>query len=602
MILKNFIAEYKEKYNPVFKDGFWGECERICAKLKDPSFHPSKKLIEILSSISAIEHEAVKIAVIGQFSSGKSTFLNTLLGSEILPTGVVPVTAKPTLIKYAPNEMLSVTHTNGQDEVLEISALANFVDQRKDLKDIKNITIFCKNEILKNISFIDTPGLNSRSNADTNETLAIFDEVFGVLWISLIDNAARASEINEISLLPEFLKDTSIAVLSQKDRLNDDEIKRVSEYAKNTIGNHFSAIVPISSHQERKNEPDSGFSEVKGFLNSLENRRKNFAINKLNLILDSLKFERKYLIEIYEILENIIKTNDEKMQNLITQKSQIYAEEFAKFYAEIKEMSNFISKIMVENISSKQASYFRKKKGLISKENFEKIDYESPYFNKDGALSNLIYNDDRLANSFRKFKNRLAKFGEQILSEFDEIYASFENEILLFKGKFESLERQNEIFSMEEISSLNKIAGEVYELFLKDYERAFFEFKGKVELFFEKIMIKIATNYTNAVVLTADFIDNKIAKSILDYEDDSATFSLYYPKFEDFEKVLLNNLHYYEFENDFLGNGAFINRACKSLVLANQTTTDKNLNYISQLKNRQISAFDRLESINLDLI
>ncbi|MBQ2430648.1 MAG: hypothetical protein II500_01420 [Campylobacter sp.] len=320
------------------------------------------------------------------------------------------------------------------------------------------------------------------------------------------------------------------------------------------------------------------------------------------MILDSLKFERKYLIEIYEILENIIKTNDEKMQNLITQKSQIYAEEFAKFYAEIKEMSNFISKIMVENVSSKQASYFRKKKGLISKENFEKIDYESPYFNKDGALSNLIYNDDRLANSFRKFKNRLAKFGEQILSEFDEIYASFENEILLFKGKFESLERQNEIFSMEEISSLNKIAGEVYELFLKDYERAFFEFKGKVELFFEKIMIKIATNYTNAVVLTADFIDNKIAKSISDYEDDSATFSLYYPKFEDFEKVLLNNLHYYEFENDFLGNSAFINRVCKSLVLANQTTTDKNLNYISQLKNRQISAFDRLENINLDLI
>ena len=187
------------------------------------------------------------------------------------------------------------------------------------------------------------------------------------------------------------------------------------------------------------------------------------------------------------------------------------------------------------------------------------------------------------------------------MSEFDEIYASFENEILLFKGKFESLERQNEIFSMEEISSLNKIAGEVYELFLKDYERAFFEFKGKVELFFEKIMIKIATNYTNAVVLTADFIDNKIAKSISDYEDDSATFSLYYPKFEDFEKVLLNNLHYYEFENDFLGNSAFILKNSKNLIESANAVTKQNLDYISELKSRQNAVLTRLESINLNL-
>ena len=114
-------------------------------------------------------------------------------------------------------------------------------------------------------------------------------------------------------------------------------------------------------------------------------------------------------------------------------------------------------------------------------------------------------------------------------------------------------------------------------------------------------MIKIATNYTNAVVLTADFIDNKITKSVSDYEDDSATFSLYYPKFEDFEKVLLNNLHYYEFENDFLGNGAFILKVSKNLNQNNTSVTGQNLKYIEELKARQIRALSELSAIDLKL-
>lgn len=593
-MLREFIAEYKEKFSISFKDGFWGEIAKTCDLLKDPTFHPSKKLIEILNQIIALEHEAIKIAVIGQFSSGKSTFLNTLLENEVLPTGVVPVTAKPTYIKFAPYEILSVTHINGRNEALEISALATFVDQRKDLKDIKDITIYTNNDILKNITFIDTPGLNSRSNSDTLETLRIFNEVFGVLWISLIDNAARASEKGDIELLPKFLHKNSLAILSQKDRLSNDEISRVLNYAKSEFKDNFCDIVPLSSKLEKNGDKNSGFSQVKEFLNNLENRRNDFAISKLNLIINELKDERNRFIEIYEFLENIIIKNNQIMQNLIDEKAKNYSDEFVKIYAKIKEMSKNISQTMINSLSSKTRSYYRKKGGFMNKDNFEKIDYESPFFNKDEALSKLIYNDDKLANSFRKFKNELIKFENEIKENFTKIYKDFENEILLFKGKFESLERKNDLFSIEEMSNLNKIASEVYELFLKDYERAFFEFNQKLGLFFEKIMIKIITNYHSAVILTADFIANKISKSIEDYEYDSITFSLYYPKFDEFEKILLNNLHYYEFENDFLGNSAFIFKIANELKNKKTQISTKNLAYINELKTRQKSAFNRL--------
>jgi ribosome biogenesis GTPase A len=40
-----------------------------------------------------LEHERLQLAVLGQFKRGKSTFINALLGADVLPTGVIPLTA-----------------------------------------------------------------------------------------------------------------------------------------------------------------------------------------------------------------------------------------------------------------------------------------------------------------------------------------------------------------------------------------------------------------------------------------------------------------------------------------------------------------------------
>ena len=74
------------------------------------------------------------------------------------------------------------------------------------MKAVKALYIHLPNEILKKVSFIDTPGLNSRSAKDTAETMKILKECSGLIWLSLIDNAARAGELNELSLVPKTLK------------------------------------------------------------------------------------------------------------------------------------------------------------------------------------------------------------------------------------------------------------------------------------------------------------------------------------------------------------------------------------------------------------
>lgn len=598
-MLSSFIAEFQDKYLKEFDDDFWGELKKRCFMLKNPSHNPSKALISLLDSLVAMRNNPIKVAIVGQFSSGKSSFLNAFFKKDLLPVGVVPVTAKPTYIKYAPNYMLKVTHLDGYEEILDINKLSFFVDQRNKLKDIKNITIYCPNEILKHINFIDTPGLNSRSAADTKETLRILNDAFSVMWISLIDNAARASERDEILLVNERLRKNSIFLLSQKDRLSKEEIDRVLMHSKNTVGDLFSKIIPFSSKMRLENKKDSGFEEIIAFLEEISEKREEFIKSEIEVIVKKLILERDEYVKICDEINNIIKNNGDILVKNLEENTKEYMQEFQKIYIQIKEIAIDISKQMMKFVKSNTRSYYNfSKTKFLKVDTYEKIDYESPFFDTNAALSSLIYNDDKLSNVFRIFKSKIVELQDKIIDGFDKMYDDFKEEILLFKGKYESYSVDDELYSKEEITQIAKIASEVYEIFLKDYERIFIQAKQDIRLFFEKIMIKIVNNYQNAVVLTTDNINNKILKSIEDYEEEPLSFSLYYPKIEEFEKLLLRNLNYYDFENEFVSKDkAFMLCVYNEFIKRKDETDKKSYDFIELIKQRHIEIQKDIKSL-----
>lgn len=99
-MLEEFLREYKQCYNISFNSDFDGSFKNYKTQLLEPKMHPSIGLLNKLNSLNALLHEPIQVAVVGQFSSGKSSFLNALLELDILPTGAVPVTAKPIFIRY----------------------------------------------------------------------------------------------------------------------------------------------------------------------------------------------------------------------------------------------------------------------------------------------------------------------------------------------------------------------------------------------------------------------------------------------------------------------------------------------------------------------
>lgn len=250
-VLDRFISEYKEKYTikeVVYEDSLVGDIKRVQDKLLDDKFLPSSQLKDTLNKLIRRARYPMEVAITGQFSAGKSTFLNALLSRNILPTGITPVTSKVNFINYGDEYKLKITYYSGAQEYAPIEAIADFTDQRQDeMKDIKYLTLYAPMDILKDISFVDTPGLNSQSQSDTDTTRKVLKNVGGIIWLTLIDNAGKQSEAEILEEYMEHFKDKTLCVLNQKDKFTEEQIETTTKYVSEKFAKYFAQVTPISA-------------------------------------------------------------------------------------------------------------------------------------------------------------------------------------------------------------------------------------------------------------------------------------------------------------------------------------------------------------------
>src|SRR5512147_3020141 len=79
------------------------------------------------SRIPKIEAERFHLVVLGEFNHGKSTFVNALLGADILPAGITPTTAAINHVVYAPSPTAKVVLTTGESRLLDPSQIKEWV-------------------------------------------------------------------------------------------------------------------------------------------------------------------------------------------------------------------------------------------------------------------------------------------------------------------------------------------------------------------------------------------------------------------------------------------------------------------------------------------
>ena len=251
-LLDTFIASYKEKFlkiAPTFDATLLGSLKKIQYTLLDEEHVPSIQLRHALEALQMRAEEPMKVAITGQFSSGKSTFLNALLAKSILPTGITPVTSKVNYIRYGDSFKIRVRYKDGRDEYHDIHSIAGFTDQRGDVEDIAYLVLYAPLNILKDIVFVDTPGLNSQAASDTQTTEKVLKEVDGIIWLTLIDNAGKMSELQVLQEYLSKYQNKSLCVLNQKDKFTPEQVNETTNYVKTAFKEFFSDVIPISARQ-----------------------------------------------------------------------------------------------------------------------------------------------------------------------------------------------------------------------------------------------------------------------------------------------------------------------------------------------------------------
>ena len=173
------------------------------------------------------------LAVLGQVKRGKSTLLNALLGEDVLPTAVVPLTAIPTFIQHGPERSLRVRYLdNRPDTVMKgeplkwlQSQLSGFVSEDnnpKNEKGVREVEITHPAEILRNVVLIDTPGIGSTYRHNTEVTMNFLPQCDAALFLVSADPPITEVEVG-------FLKEISgrvarlFFVLNKVDYLTDEE-------------------------------------------------------------------------------------------------------------------------------------------------------------------------------------------------------------------------------------------------------------------------------------------------------------------------------------------------------------------------------------------
>lgn len=200
------------------------------------------------------------LAVLGQFKHGKSSLMNAVIGRELLPTGVLPLTSAITVLKYGPTEKLVVNRIDAifPDE-LPISSLVDYVTERgnpANRRKVKTAYVELPVPFLRRgIEFVDTPGIGSVITANTATTYGFLPECDAVLFVTSVETPMTNLELEFLKEIREYVNKIFF-VVNKIDLATDDEQNEVLDFVTKTVraqmGSETVKLFPVSSRLGRE--------------------------------------------------------------------------------------------------------------------------------------------------------------------------------------------------------------------------------------------------------------------------------------------------------------------------------------------------------------
>jgi len=190
------------------------------------------------------------IAIMGEFSAGKSTFVNALLGQTVAPMGVLPTTSTINVFRRGLTGGARVHYRDGRIATLAAADVEPFLHglDAAEAARIRHVEIERTGGRVGEASVVDTPGLNALDAFHEQVAREFLDEADAVVWLFSATRSGAATEAGMLQSLRAGGRQV-LGVLNKVDTLDEAEKHELAQYLRKQLGEVLVEVVPVCARK-----------------------------------------------------------------------------------------------------------------------------------------------------------------------------------------------------------------------------------------------------------------------------------------------------------------------------------------------------------------
>lgn len=229
---KDLRARLQKLDQDVIETEWLRQIERVVTAQGLVGLRPTLEML-----IERTESPKLEIAVFGKVSSGKSSLVNYLLQDQILPVGVLPVTSLTIQISYGSTARAHILFADKSEAIVRPEEVACYATEQTNPENTKHVTkiaLELPKEIVKGITFVDTPGLGSLSQSDEEAVYTYLPRCDIGLVLIDVSSKVMPEDVEIINSLFQAGAEVMV-LLSKADTISSEDRLRLQQYTSDRL-------------------------------------------------------------------------------------------------------------------------------------------------------------------------------------------------------------------------------------------------------------------------------------------------------------------------------------------------------------------------------
>ena len=185
--------------------GYLNSLAQVIENVRTAELDISGEPAQTQAFAQAVAERELLVPVVGAFSAGKSSLLNAIIGSSILPMDIKPETAIPTELRHDAQERLEALFADGRTERFGIEQLPALQERAEELQLLR---LYINRPALKGLAplvLVDMPGFNSPLDAHNKAIAHYIGEGAHYLFVVSVEEGSLHKQIlrnmDEVTLM-----------------------------------------------------------------------------------------------------------------------------------------------------------------------------------------------------------------------------------------------------------------------------------------------------------------------------------------------------------------------------------------------------------------